>query len=112
MKTISEDVRTGDLDREEVNDNIALLIDDDDEKSDNPLDYPQLWDILYRLYTFLPKESIKSAMLIPKKPGQPVKINRSMSSRDAMRVLLDEYAEKHNARFEAYNSVDKRRFMQ
>lgn len=112
LKTISEDVRTGDLDREEVNDNIALLIDDDDEKSDNPLDYPQLWDMLYRLYTFLPKESIKSAMLIPKKPGQPVKIKKSTSSRDAMKALFDEKMEEHNARFEAYNSVDKRRFMQ
>lgn len=112
LKTISEDVRTGDLDREEVNDNIALLIDDDDEKSDNPLDYPQLWDMLYRLYTFLPKESIKSAMLIPKKPGQPVKIKKSMSSRDAMRAIFEEKAEEHNARFEAYDSVEKRRFTQ
>lgn len=49
---------------------------------------------------------------LPRPVKKVKKITKSMSSRDAMRAIFEEKAEEHNARFEAYDSVEKRRFTQ
>lgn len=49
---------------------------------------------------------------LPRPVKKVKKVNKSMSSRDAMRAIFEEKAEEHNARFEAYDSVEKRRFTQ
>lgn len=48
----------------------------------------------------------------PEKKSKKNIVIRSESSRDALRAMFEEMAAEHNARFEAYNSVDRRRFMQ